>query len=332
MKMAYGLAAVSVFSAGVVWAADQLQGTIQINGSSTVAPIMIAASEMYGESQPKVKVTVGVSGTGGGFKKFLEDQPKLRTDISNASRPIKSAEIERAKSLGVEFIEIPIAMDGLAIVTHPENKFCDQLTLAELKKIWEPESKVQNWKDVRAGFPDLKIRLYGAGTDSGTFDYFTEVVCGKEKASRSDYTASENDNVLVQGIAGDKGSLGYFGFSYYEANKSKLKLIPIDNGDGKPVAPSPDTVRSGAYHPLSRPLFIYVNAESAKRPEVRSFVDFLLTNPKKIVEHPKVSYVGLSDALYEAARGRINSGKTGTAFPAGGSRGAVDLAKLYGGK
>lgn len=317
---------------GAAIAEPSLQGTIQINGSSTVAPILLAASEMYGEVQPKVKITVGVSGTGGGFKKFLEDQPKLRTDITNASRPIRPAEVERAKAIGVEFIEIPVAIDGLAIVAHKDNPFCNHLTLDELKRIWEPGSAIQNWKDIRPGFPDLKLRLFGAGTDSGTFDYFTEVICGKEKASRSDYTASENDNVLVQGIAGDKGALGYFGYSYYEANKSKLKLIAVDRGDGQPVAPSVETIRSGAYHPLSRPLFIYVNADAAKRPEVRSFVDFLLAQPRKIVEHPRVNYVGLSDGLYEALRTRFQEGRTGTAFGASGGHGPIDLGKLYGGQ
>ena len=215
------------------WAAD-LTGTVKVDGSSTVAPITMAGAEMFQAANPKVRVTVGISGTGGGFKKFLDEKTELRTDINDASRFIKEAELSRAKELGVEFIEIPIAMDGLAVVAHPSNTFCNHLTVEELKKIWEPGSTIKNWKDVRAGFPDLPIKLYGPGTDSGTFDYFTEVVVGKEKASRSDYTASESDNVLVQGVSGDKGALGYFGHAYFEANKSKLKLLAIDNGDGKP--------------------------------------------------------------------------------------------------
>lgn len=309
---------------------ERLSGAVKIDGSSTVAPITMAAAELFQQANPKVRVTVGISGTGGGFKKFLDEKKELRTDISDASRPIRDAELARAKELGVEFIELPVAIDGLAIVVHPSNKFCDHLTLVELKKIWEPESSIQNWKDVRAGFPDLPIKLYGPGTDSGTFDYFTEVVVGKEKASRSDYTASESDNVLVQGVSGDKGALGYFGQSYYEANKSKLKLVAVDNGDGKPVAPtSLDVVRSGAYKPLSRPLFLYINAESYKRPEVRAFAQFVLENSKKIVENPRVGYVSLNDEMVKIALERLKSGKTGSAM-ASAPKGTTDLKAIYG--
>ena len=307
-----------------------LAGTVKVDGSSTVAPITMAAAEMFQEANPKVRVTVGISGTGGGFKKFLDEKTDLRTDISDASRPIKEAELKRAKELGVEFVEIPIAIDGLAVVVHPSNTFCNHLTVEELKKIWEPNSAIKNWKDIRPGFPDVPLKLYGPGTDSGTFDYFTEVIVGKEKSSRSDYTASESDNVLVQGVSGDKGALGYFGQAYFEANKSKLKLLAIDNGSGKPVAPtSADIVRGGTYTPLSRPLFIYINAESLKRPEVRGFAEFLIENSKKIVEHPRVGYVSLNDDVLKIARQRLKEGKTGSAMAAA-SKGTNDLKVIFG--
>jgi phosphate transport system substrate-binding protein len=220
-------------------------------------------------------------------------------------------------------------VDGLAVVVHPSNNFCDHLTIEELKRIWEPTSTIKNWKDVRAGFPDLPIKLYGPGTDSGTFDYFTEVVVGKEKSSRNDYTASESDNVLVQGVSGDKGSLGYFGQAYFEANKGKLKLLAIDNGNGKPVAPtSVEVVRSGAYTPLSRPLFLYVNAESLKRPEVKGYLEFVLDNSKKIVEHPRVGYVSLTDDVLNLAKQRIQSGKTGSVMQAA-PKGSTDLKAIF---
>lgn len=309
-------------------AAGPLSGSVKVDGSSTVAPIMMAAAEMYKEKEPKVRVTVGISGTGGGFKKFLDSDAGLRTDISDASRPIKPAEITKAGEVGVKFIEIPIAIDGLAIMVHPSNTFCDALTIEELKKIWEPGTSINNWKDVRAGFPDLPMKLYGPGTDSGTFDYFTEVIVGKEKSSRSDYNASENDNTLVQGIAGDKGSLGYFGYSYYEANKGKLKLLGLDHGDGKPVKPDLETIRSGKYHPLARPLFIYVNAESFKRPEVKSFLEFVVANAKKIVEHPRVNYVAFRDEMYELGKKRLADGKTGSAM-ADSPSGITDIVPLY---
>lgn len=317
--------------AGIACAAD-LAGTVKVDGSSTVAPITTAAAELFQQKNPKVRVTVGISGTGGGFKKFLDEKPDLRTDINDASRPIKEAELSRAKELGVEFIEIPIAMDGLAVVVHPSNTFCDHLTVAELKKIWEPNSTVKNWKDVRAGFPDLPIKLYGPGTDSGTFDYFTEVIVGKEKSSRSDYTASESDNVLVQGVSGDKGALGYFGMAYYEANHAKLKLLGVDNGDGKPVAPtSVEIVRGGTYKPLSRPLFLYINAESYKRPEVREYVEFILSQSKQIVEHPRVGYVSLNDDMIKVVTQRFKAGKTGSAM-AVAPKGTTDLKAIFGGK
>ena len=319
-------ALVGVLSASAAATGD-LAGTVKVDGSSTVAPITTAAAELFQAKQPNVRVTVGVSGTGGGFKKFLDHDARLRTDISDASRPIEVAELAKATELGVQFIEVPIGIDGLAVMVHPSNKFCDHLTLAELKKIWEPGSPIINWRELRTGFPDLPLRLFGPGTDSGTFDYFTQVVVGKEKSSRSDYNASENDNTLVQGIAGDPGALGYFGYSYYEANKAKLKLLAIDNGDGKPIKPSLDAVRAGTYKLLSRPLFLYVNAESYKRPEVKAFLEFYLDNARSIVEHPRVNYVAFSEEVYQLGKKRLSDGKTGSVM-AGAAPGATDMAEL----
>lgn len=310
---------------------ERLSGRVKLDGSSTVAPITMAAAELFRAEQPRVQVTVGISGSGGGFKKFLEKEADLRTDISDASRPIKSSELKLATEVGVEFIEMPIAYDGIAVVVHKSNTFCSALTIEELRKIWEPNSKINNWKDIRPGFPDLPLKLYGPGTDSGTFDYFVETVVEKAKACRSDFTPSEDDNVLVQGIAGDPGSLGYFGFSYYEANKDKLNLLAISEGDAKPIKPSLATIRDGSYTPLSRPLFVYVNTEAGKRPEVRAFLQFIFTNAKKIVEHPKVNYVALSDDLYKSIWSRLEHGVTGSMYADPANKGK-SLDELYGKK
>jgi len=318
----------SLFAPSITWAADEIKGTVKVDGSSTVAPITMMAAELFQREHSGVRVTVGISGTGGGLKKFLDDQPQLRTDISDASRHIEASELARAQKLGVQFIELPLGWDGISVVIHPSNTFCDHLTVDELKKIWEPGSKINNWKDVRSGFPDLPMTLYGPGTDSGTFDYFTEAIVGKEKASRSDYTPSENDNILVQGVAGDKGSLGYFGYSYYEANKTKIKAIAIGLGDGKPVMPSVASIRDGSYKPLSRPLFLYVNAASWKRPEIKAFIEFIFKDPKSIVEHKRVNYVSLPDAVYDLARQRMKDGKTGSAM-AKAPAGSRDLAAIF---
>ncbi len=304
----------------------KLKGKVSIDGSSTVAPITMAAAEIFQAQQPRVRVTVGISGTGGGFKKFLSDRKNLRTDISDASRPIKNSEMKRAAELGINFIEFPVAIDGIAVVIHPENHFCKSLTVEELKNIWKPGSTVNNWNQVRPGFPDLPLRLYGPGTDSGTFDYFTKEIVGEEKASRSDYTASESDNILVQGIAGDKGSLGYFGFSYFQANKKRLKLVGIDNGAG-PVIPSLDIIRGGTYKPLSRPLFLYVSTDAVERPEVKAFLDFFFDNAKMIVEHPRVNYVALSDELYNIGRKRIENRISGSEYGPGKSGDLTDRYK-----
>jgi len=272
-----------------------LKGTVKVDGSSTVFPITEAVAEEFGKVKEhrRVRVTVGVSGTGGGFKKFLAGE----TDINDASRPIKQKEIDKAKKNGVQYIELPVAYDGLSVVVNKSNTWVDFLTVAELHKIWKPGSTVKTWKDIRSNWPNQKIQLYGPGTDSGTFDYFTEVINGKSQVSRSDFTKSEDDNVLVTGVAGDKGSLGYFGFAYYVENKDKLKVVPIQQGDKKPVAPTMTTINNGAYAPLSRPIFIYVNLKSAKKPEVREFVRFYLKQAKELAT--EVGYVPLPDQEYQ---------------------------------
>ncbi len=307
---------------------ERLTGSVKLDGSSTVAPITMAAAEMFMEHHPRVRVTVGISGTGGGFNKFLDEKPSLRTDISDASRTIKGKELERAEKLGIEFIEIPIGIDGIVVMVHPSNTFCKHLSVAELKRIWEPGSGITNWSQIRKGLPDVPLKLYGPGTDSGTFDYFTKAICGKEKASRSDYTASESDNVLVRGIAGNRGSLGYFGYSYYEANRDKLRLVAIDNNNGTPVEPSLDVIRGGTYKPLSRPMFLYVNKAAYRRPEVKAFLGFFFDNARTIVEHPRVNYVALSDELYGIGRQRLDTGRTGSAMASAGEKSA-NMADVF---
>lgn len=292
---------------------QRMKGTVKIDGSSTVAPITMAAAELFGQVQPRVRVTVGISGTGGGFKKFLDQKVNLRTDINDASRAIKPQEIKRAAEVGVEFIEIPIGIDGIAVMVNPANDFCMDITVEELKRIWSPGSGIKNWSQVRTGFPDVPLKLYGPDHDSGTFDYFIKAIVGRERASRSDYTASASDNVLVQGIAGDRGALGYFGYSYYESNKKKLKLLGVSYQGGEPVTPSLDVIRGGTYKPLSRPMFLYVNKASYARTEVRAFMDFFLSDAPKIVEHPTVNYVALSTEIYDIANKRLREGRTGSA-------------------
>ena len=317
VRATFGLA-ILVSLGGAATGRAELRGNVRIDGSSTVAPILTGAAELFMGEQRRVRVTVGISGTGGGFKKFLADRENLRTDINNASRPIKKSEIELAQKVGVEFVEIPVGIDGIAVMVHPNNDFCDSLTVAELRRVWEPGSTITNWKELRPEFPDLPIKLYGPDSDSGTFDYFTEAIVGRARASRSDYSASASDNVLVQGIAGDRGSLGYFGYSYYHANRAKLKLVGIDNDNGKPVVPSLDVIREGSYQPLSRPLFVYINRQSLDRKEVTAFLDYFLNNAKKIVEHPRINYVALRPALYEAARRRIEKRVVGSAMATAG--------------
>jgi len=269
----------------------KLSGTIEIDGSSTVFPVTQAVAEEFRKEHPGVQVPVGISGSGGGFKRFTVGE----IDISDASRAIKDSEAEAAASNGIEFIEITVAWDGLSVVTSMSNEFVDCLTTEELKLIWDAGSTVDNWNQVRSSFPDKPLRLYGPDTDSGTFDYFTDEINGEEDRSRSDYTASADDNTLVQGIAGDGGSLGYFGYAYYAENTDKLKLVSVDSGNGC-VAPNNATINDGTYSPLSRPLFIYVSKESNERPEVRAFLEFYMEHGGALAN--EVGYVALSTADY----------------------------------
>ena len=272
---------------------QKLAGEVKIDGSSTVFPITEAVGEEFQKLHPDVRVTVGVSGTGGGFKKFVKGE----IDIADASRPIKDQEKEAAVQAKIEYIELPVAYDGLSVVVNKDNTWVDKLTVEELKKIWEPDSKITKWNQIRPEWPDKKIELYGPGTDSGTFDYFTEVINGESGASRPDFTASEDDNVLVQGISGDNNSLGYFGYAYYIENKDKLKVVPIDDGSGKAVEPSEQTINDGSYKPLSRPIFIYVNKASLGKPEVKEFVNYYLTEGPVFV--PEVGYVQMPEDTYK---------------------------------
>lgn len=284
--------------------------TVKVDGSSTVFPISEAMAEEFQKANPGIQVNVGVSGTGGGFKKFCAGE----THISNGSRPIKESEIELCKKGGIEYIELPIAFDGLSVVVHKENNFASCLKTSELKKMWEPaaQDKIKNWKQINPKFPDTKLGLYGPGTDSGTYDYFMENIVGKKVGSRGDYTASEDDNLLVQGVSNDKGGLAFFGYAYYEENKDKLKLLEIDGGSGC-VAPSTATIADGSYKPLSRPEFIYVKKDAATRPEVKAFVEYQLAaeNSKLISE---VGYVPMPEDIMMLVRKRFSDGTVGTVF------------------
>lgn len=280
--------------------AASMSGTIDIDGSSTVFPLTEAVSEEFLKTNKDVRVPVGVSGTGGGFKRFCAGE----TVISNASRGIKAQEKAACKKNGVQYLEFTVAYDGLSVLVNKNNTFVDKLTTAELKKIFEPDSKAKTWKDVRASWPDETIKIYSPGADSGTFDYFTEVINGKAKASRNDkqVTFSEDDNTLVAGISGDKYAIGYFGYSYYVENKDKLKVVPIDAGKGA-ITPDPRTIAKGTYSPLSRPLFIYVNKAAMARPEVKAYVKFYLTNASKLAK--EIGFVALSDTWYKTQLKRI---------------------------
>ena len=299
---------------------------VQVDGSSTVYPITEAVAEEFRRAT-RARVTVGISGTGGGFQKFCRDE----IDVADASRPIAASEVEACGQTKVEYVELPIAYDGLAIVVNPKNTYAASMTTAELKKLWEPaaQGQIKRWNQVRDGWPDAEIHLFGAGVDSGTFDYFTEVIVGKAKASRGDYTSSEDDNVIVQGVSGDEFALGYFGFAYYEENKNKLKLVAIDDGDESngagAILPSPETVGNGTYRPLSRPIFIYPKVKSLDRAEVKSFVEFYLKQGIPLVRD--VGYIPLTDKEYDLVRARYTARKTGSMFH-GSEGGKITIASL----
>ncbi|HMM72215.1 MAG TPA: PstS family phosphate ABC transporter substrate-binding protein [Rhodocyclaceae bacterium] len=306
----FSLLAVSLL-AGSIAPQASAQQLIKIDGSSTVFPITEAVSEDFQKAKKgAVRVTVGISGTGGGFKKFCRGE----IDISDASRPILAKEMADCRAAGIKYIELPIAFDALTVVANPKNTFLKAITIAELKRMWEPaaQGKVTKWNQVNPAWPDQGLKLFGPGADSGTFDYFTEAVVGKSKSSRGDFTASEDDNVLVQGVARDVGALGYFGYAYYVENKDKLRAVPVVNSAGKAVEPSLENVINGSYEPLSRPIFIYVNAKSAEKPEVKEFVEYYLKNGGKLAK--EVKYVPLSESDYKHALDNFSKRKTGTAF------------------
>jgi phosphate transport system substrate-binding protein len=284
---------------------------VQIDGSSTVFPVTEAVAEEFQKAKKgKFKVTVGIAGTGGGFKKFCRGE----TDISNASRPILKSEMEACKQSGIQYFELPVAYDALTVIVNPKNDWVKSLTVADLKKMWEPsaQGKLTTWNQVRNDWPNNPLKLFGPGADSGTFDYFTEAIVGKAKSSRGDFTASEDDNVLVQGVANDRNALGYFGFAYYIENQAKLKAVAIDGGKG-PVLPSAKTVEDGTYQPLSRPIFIYVSKKSYdSKPEVKEFVEYYLKQGPQLVR--QVKYVPLPQDAYSLNMGHIKKGKVGTVF------------------
>lgn len=298
-------AAAAAFAAPVVMAQ-----VVKVDGSSTVYPVTEGVAEDFQKAKKNaIKVTVGISGTGGGFKKFCRGE----TDVQNASRPILASEMADCKAAGVEYIELPVAFDALTVVTNPKNTFLSSITVDELKKVWEPgaQGKVMRWNQVNPAWPDAPIKLFGAGSDSGTFDYFTEAINGKSKASRGDYTASEDDNVLVQGVSQDVNAIGYFGYAYYAENQQRLKAVPIVEKAGKPaVAPSEATVLDGTYQPLSRPIFIYVSAKSLAKPEVKEFAEYYMKVAAKIAK--EVKYVPLPAKAYTIGLDHLAKNKKGT--------------------
>lgn len=307
-RKSLGIAALLViqFAAPSVMAAEKI---IKVDGSSTVYPITEAMAEEF-QKATKTNVTVGESGTGAGFKKFCRGE----TDISNASRPILQKEMDACKEAGIQYIELPVAFDALTVVVNPKNDFVKSLSVAELNSIWKSGSSVKNWKQVNPAYPDKALALYGPGTASGTFDYFTEAINGKAKSSRTDYTPSEDDNVLVQGVSGNAGGLAYFGYAYFDENKEKLRAVPISAKAGSPaVLPSPEAVKDGTYQPLARPIFIYVNATAAAfKPEVKAFVNFYLDNAPKLVA--EVKYIPLTTEDYTAIKAHFKALKPGTGF------------------
>jgi len=299
-------------AAGAAFAAQSATAQIvKVDGSSTVFPVTEAVAEDFQKAKKgAIKVTVGISGTGGGFKKFCRGE----IDISNASRPILKSEMAECNKAGIQYIEMPVAFDALTVVINPKNAFLKQMTVAELKKMWEPaaQGKVMTWNQVNPAWPNQPLKLFGAGADSGTFDYFTEAVTGKSKSSRGDFTASEDDNVLVQGVSRDVNSLGFFGFAYYVENKDKLKAVPIVNPSGQAVEPSLDAVLKGSYNPLARPIFIYVNAKSLAKPEIKEFAEYYMKHGAKLAK--EVKYVPLPDRAYAHNLEMLTKRTLGTKF------------------
>ena len=311
MRLKHAGQALAVAGALVAAQTAYAQQIVKIDGSSTVFPVTEAVAEEFQKAKKQsVKVTVGISGTGGGFKKFCRGE----TDISGASRPILKKEMEDCKAAGIEYYELPVAFDALTVVINPKNAFIKQLTVAEMKKMWEPaaQGKVTRWKQVNPAWPDAPMKLFGPGADSGTFDYFTEAVVGKSKSSRGDFTASEDDNVLVQGVSRDVNGLGYFGYAYYVENKDKLRAVPIVNEKGQAVLPSLEAVIAGTYSPLARPIFIYVNAKSLGKPEAKEFVQYYMSHGAKLAK--EVKYVPLPEQAYKTAWDHVLKGKKGTVF------------------
>jgi phosphate transport system substrate-binding protein len=318
----------SALVATTTLASAELTGDVKLDGSSTVYPISEAVGEEFQIANPKTRVTIGVSGTGGGFKRFCAGE----TDISNASRPIKPTEVDACATAKIGYIELPIAYDGLAVLANPANDWLDCMTPAELKKLWEPAAQrtVTRWNQIRATWPDEEIHLFGPGADSGTYDYFAEAIVGKDVGTRGDFQASEDDNVLVQGIAGDKLALGFFGLAYYEENKDKLKLIAIDDGDSENgtgcIKPTQVTVENGTYQPLSRPLFIYVRTTSADRPEIDAFVDFYFDNATDLIS--EVGYIPFPPDAYTLVRTRFEKRVTGSLFDGSESKAGLTILEL----
>jgi phosphate transport system substrate-binding protein len=295
--IALAVLGIAVVAASATAGVSALSGTITADGSSTVGPYTTAAAEGFQKKNKGARVTVGISGTGGGFERFCRNE----TDLSNASRPMKASEAVKCADAGVKYVAFTVANDGLSLVVNKQNTWASCLTVTELKKIWEPGSKINNWKDVRSGFPDVPLKLFGAGTDSGTFDYFTEAINGKAKASRSDYLATEDDNITVQGVEGERGALGYFGYSYYAENKDKLKVVAVNQEKGLGcIAPSIATVQGNKYKPLSRPLFIYAKRTAFKRPVVAGFIGYIFNNEKAIAKQSR--FISLTDRQLKKAR------------------------------
>lgn len=329
-SLAFGSVANKTFASNANKQQNKQQdgGLINIDGSSTVFPISEAMAEEFQLANPGTRVTVGVSGTGGGFEKFCAGE----TDISNASRPIKTEEMELCQQAGVEYIELPVAYDAVSVVVNPQNDWVECLTTEELQAIWQPDAQgtISSWNQVRADFPDQPLTLYGPGTDSGTFDYFTDAINGEEGASRGDYTASEDDNVIVQGVANDTGGLGYFGLAYYEENQDRLRLVSVDDGDpgnGDGCVPaSVATVEDSTYQPLARPIFIYVKQDALSRPEVQNFVNYHM-DPANGELVSEVGYVPLGDSVYQAAQNRLENQTTGSVFE-GGSTVGINLTDV----